>query len=103
MAQRTGYQSMDGRVILITGGARRIGAALSRGLHAAGADGVVHCRHSTDEAAALCEELETRREGSAAWLCADLLAEGAAMKLVPERDAEALQETDGAAQQGSHG
>jgi pteridine reductase len=84
MAQSTGYQPMDGRVILITGGARRIGAAMSRGLHAAGADVVVHCRHSTDEAAALCEELETRREGSAAWLSADLLAADAATRLVQE-------------------
>jgi hypothetical protein len=34
---------LTGRVALVTGGARRIGAAIVRGLHAEGASVVIHC------------------------------------------------------------
>jgi len=59
-------------VALVTGSARRIGAAIARALHAAGYDLVLHCRHSRDEADALAGELESARAGSAFVQQADL-------------------------------
>lgn len=59
--------------VLITGGAKRVGAAICRRLHAAGASLVIHYRSSRDEAAALAEELNAHRPGSAALAQADLL------------------------------
>ena len=60
-------------VMLVTGGARRVGAAIVRRLHGEGARVAVHCRHSRDEAEALAAELNARRPGSVAVLQADLL------------------------------
>lgn len=60
------------RVALITGGARRIGAAIARTLHAAGYDVAVHTRHSRDELDALIADLETARAGSTLALQAEL-------------------------------
>lgn len=60
------------RVALVTGGARRIGAAIVRRLHAAGLDVAIHCHASRDEAAALARELDATRGGSACVLQADL-------------------------------
>lgn len=61
------------RVLLITGGARRVGAATARLLHAAGADVLVHYRSSSAAAVALADELNRARPGSAAIHEADLL------------------------------
>jgi pteridine reductase len=66
-------QSLAGKVVLITGGARRVGAAISERLHAAGASIALHYRRSADEANALRATLETRRAGSTVALQADLL------------------------------
>jgi len=66
-------RAAEGRVILVTGGARRIGAAISRALHAAGARVVVHCHRSHAEAGALAASLDAQRPGSAATAQADLL------------------------------
>ncbi len=41
-----GEQALHGRVVLITGGAKRLGAATVRALHAAGASIVVHYHQS---------------------------------------------------------
>ena len=60
------------RVALITGAARRIGAAIARALHAAGYDVALHHRHSHADAQALAAELEARRPGSTLLLQADL-------------------------------
>lgn len=60
-------------VVLVTGGARRVGAELVRCLHAAGAQVAVHYRHSRGEAEALVATLEQLRPGSALALQADLL------------------------------
>ena len=60
-------------VVLVTGGARRVGAELVRCLHAAGARVAVHYRHSRGEAEALVAGLEALRAGSAVALQADLL------------------------------
>lgn len=51
-------------VALITGSARRLGAAIARTLHAAGYDLALHCRHSRGELDALAAELEQLRAGS---------------------------------------
>lgn len=60
------------RVILVTGAARRIGATIARGLHAAGCDLALHYRHSQTEVSALSAELESARPGSVLTLQADL-------------------------------
>ena len=69
--------SLDTKVVLITGGARRIGAAIARVLHAAGLDVIIHYRHSADAALALQEELHEHRPGSVALCQADLTNPGA--------------------------
>jgi pteridine reductase len=55
-------------VALVTGGARRIGAAIVRQLHQIGYDVVVHYRHAEREAEALVFELNSARPGSACKL-----------------------------------
>lgn len=59
-------------MVLVTGGARRIGASLSRGFHARGASVLIHYRHSAAEAEALASELNALRRDSARALQADL-------------------------------
>ena len=59
-------------VALVTGSARRIGAAIARALHAAGYDLALHCRHSRGELDALAAELEAARPGSTFVQQADL-------------------------------
>lgn len=75
---------MGARVVLITGGAKRVGAAICRRLHAAGSDLMVHYRSSSDEARALQDELNARRADSVALVRADLLRAGAAATLVAD-------------------
>lgn len=75
---------MGAQVVLITGGAKRVGAAICRRLHAAGADLMVHYRSSADEARALQDELNARRADSVALVRADLLRPGAAATLVAD-------------------
>ena len=59
-------------VALVTGAARRIGAAVASQLHEAGFRLVLHCHHSVDDALALCASMNSRRPGSAHVLIADL-------------------------------
>jgi pteridine reductase len=59
-------------VALITGGAKRVGAVISRTLHAAGYDLALHCRHSMTEAQALAAELCEQRADSVLVLQAEL-------------------------------
>jgi pteridine reductase len=66
-------QSLKDKVVLITGGARRVGAAIARKLHAAGATVVVHYHHSVVEAHALATELNAIRPGSVTPLGGNLL------------------------------
>ena len=74
--------SLAGRTALVTGGARRVGAAISRRLHAAGANVVVHYRDSEADAARLESELNGLRPKSAAKVKAELLAPVAPRALV---------------------
>lgn len=58
--------------MLVTGGAKRLGAAIGRTLHAAGASIVVHYHQSRPAADELVAELERVRPGSALAVRADL-------------------------------
>lgn len=64
---------MQGKTVLVTGGAKRVGAAIVRHLHAAGANVAIHCHGSLYDAMALRAELNGKREGSAFMVQADLL------------------------------
>ena len=64
--------SLAGRCVLVTGGAKRLGAAIGRRLHASGASLVVHFNESRPAADALVAELESARAGSALAVRADL-------------------------------
>jgi pteridine reductase len=66
-------QVLQNKVVLITGGARRVGAAISRKLHAAGAQLVIHYHRSAAEAQALAAELNALRPASVTTLGGDLL------------------------------
>src|SRR5690348_8093069 len=70
---------LGGKAALVTGAARRVGAAIAKALHAAGACVVLHYRSSGDEADALARELNGLRPGSATLVQCDLL-EGEAVK-----------------------
>ncbi len=59
-------------VALVTGAARRLGAAIARRLHAAGYDLALHYRQSAADMQALVAELDAARPGSALALQADL-------------------------------
>ena len=73
---------LQGKVVLVTGAARRIGAAIARRLHGAGANVVLHYRGSEADAAGLESELNGLRAKSAAKVKADLLAPIAPRSLV---------------------
>ena len=76
--------SIDGKVVLITGAAHRIGATTARILHAAGARIVLHYRHSHQAAEALRDELQQQRPNSAALIKGDLLDTAALAGLVEQ-------------------
>lgn len=68
------------QVILVTGAARRVGAAIARTLHASGATIALHYRSSATDAEALAAELNRLRPGSASLVQGDLSKAG-----VPEQ------------------
>jgi pteridine reductase len=74
--------SLESKVALVTGAARRVGAAIARRLHAAGANVVLHYRGAEAEAAQLEKELNAARAGSAVRVKGDLLAPIAPQALV---------------------
>ena len=74
--------SLTGKTVLITGGARRVGAAIGRALHGAGANLVIHYRKSATEAASLADELNAARANSTVIFQADLLDLGKLPALV---------------------
>jgi len=65
-------EPLAGRCVLITGGAKRLGAAMARKLHGAGASIVIHCNRSRGVAESLAAELEATRAGSALIVVGDL-------------------------------
>jgi pteridine reductase len=74
--------NLSGKVVIVTGGAKRVGAAIVRRLHGAGASVMVHHRGSQDAAKALVAELNKARANSAASVRADLLNLNAVAELV---------------------
>ncbi len=74
--------SLESKVALVTGAARRVGAAIARRLHAAGASVVLHYRGADADAAQLEKELNAARAGSALKVKGDLLAPVAPKALV---------------------
>ncbi|TMH63431.1 MAG: SDR family NAD(P)-dependent oxidoreductase, partial [Betaproteobacteria bacterium] len=75
-------ESLAGKSVLVTGGARRLGAAIARRLHAAGAAVLIHYRDSEADAVKLEAELNALRPKSAAKVKAELLAPIAARALI---------------------
>jgi pteridine reductase len=65
--------ALSGKVVLITGAAKRIGAALARGFHAQGARVAIHYHRSAGPSQSLRDELNSTRADSAIAIAADLL------------------------------
>ena len=77
-----GAAPLAGQVALVTGSARRLGAAIVRELHGAGARVAVHYRSSTADAETLVQSLNTQRAHSAIGVQCDLLDPVALQSLV---------------------
>ena len=75
---------MQGKVVLVTGGAKRVGAAICRRLHAAGANLMLHYRSSAGEARLLQAELNHQRKESVSLIQADLLDLGKLPSLIDQ-------------------
>ena len=72
------------KVVLITGGAKRVGAAICRYLHADGFNLMIHYRSSINEARALQAELSLQRQNSVAIIQGDLLNIASLPNLISE-------------------
>jgi pteridine reductase len=64
---------LKGKCVLVTGAAKRLGAAMARAAHAHGANVAVHYRQSRAQADALCADLNSQRPHSAQAFNANLL------------------------------
>ena len=73
---------IDGKTVLVTGGARRVGANIVRAFAAEEADVILHVRHSREEAAELAASLP--RPERCRILMVDFAIPGAAAKLFAE-------------------
>lgn len=69
-------------VVLVTGAARRIGAAIARTLHGGGCRLALHYRHSEADMDTLCRDLETARPGSTLPLQGELADADTATRLI---------------------
>ena len=65
-------EASDHKCVLVTGGTKRIGAAISRLLHGAGFNLIIHCRLSYQAANDLADELNAIRKDSAKVIQGDL-------------------------------
>ncbi|MEX2648496.1 MAG: SDR family oxidoreductase [Alphaproteobacteria bacterium] len=70
--------NFDGRVVLVTGASRGIGAAIARVMGQAGAALVLHCGHARDRAEAVAR---AAAPGRSTVLAADLAVDGSATSL----------------------
>ena len=77
-------KKLNNKVVLITGAARRIGAAIATSLHQSGADVAIHYRGSADEAAALADKFNAQRLDSATTFSSDLNDTTALQGLIEE-------------------
>jgi pteridine reductase len=84
MTTTTNSAALQGRVALITGGAKRLGNAIAHALHQEGAQLVIHYRSSKAQAEALVSELNALRAGSAAAISCDLLNTAALPGLIAQ-------------------
>ena len=75
---------MSNRTAIITGAARRIGAAIARELHGLGMDVIIHYHYSYAEAHALAQQLNALRPGSAHALAADLASTTSCQALIDQ-------------------
>jgi pteridine reductase len=75
---------LSGKVALITGAARRIGAEIARTLHARQMNVILHYNSSEEDANQLCQELNLKRENSAVTVRAALQEEESDKYLVNE-------------------
>lgn len=64
---------MEGKAVLVTGAGKRVGEAIARELHAAGARLILHYRNARQAAENLAHSLDAQRPGSALSVQADLL------------------------------
>lgn len=76
--------TLTGKVALISGGARRVGAEIARTLHRHGMNLVIHYRSSRDDAHALQTELEKHRANSVQLVQGDLLVTARLTELADE-------------------
>ena len=81
-------------VVLVTGGAKRVGAVISRSLHNEGKRVIVHYHRSAAAAEALVNALNADRPGSAAMISGDLL-DTAALPALAERAIACFGRIDG--------
>src|SRR5262245_54843176 len=72
-ATRCAMSSLSGKSILLTGAAKRLGAAIARAAHADGANVAIHYRGSSKAADALRDALNGARANSCIAIQADLL------------------------------
>ncbi|KTC80774.1 pteridine reductase [Legionella cherrii] len=72
----------EAKVALVTGGARRIGAATVKTLHAAGYKTIIHCHHSLQEAHSLAASLNEQRPNSAFVLQREITESCAAEEII---------------------
>ncbi|HNP64991.1 MAG TPA: pteridine reductase [Woeseiaceae bacterium] len=77
-------RTLDDKVVLVTGAARRIGAAIVTCLHSNGARVAIHYRSSADDANQLAARLNSIRADSARTVQADLLNIDRLPRLVSE-------------------
>jgi len=68
-----GVWEMQGKVALITGASRRVGAQIARSLHGQGMSLMIHYRSSAEAARALQDELNAMRADTVSLIQADLL------------------------------
>ena len=76
--------NLQNKVVLITGGAKRVGAAICRELHAHGANLMIHYNSSKQEAKSLQAELNLQRNDSVSIIQGDLLNIAIVSSLVNE-------------------
>ena len=84
MALSLNKLALNNKIVLITGGAKRVGAAICRELHAHGANLMIHYKTSITEARALQAELNLQRANSVAIIQGDLLNIAVLPSLVSE-------------------
>lgn len=78
------YPNRQEQIALITGSARRIGAAIAQALHASGFKIAIHCHHSLIKAQALAQQCNQLRPDSARVFTADFRQEQAAEQLIAQ-------------------